>query len=179
MADCPHPNIGLESRAGGRRRGGTAMGGRIEGKRALITGAGSGIGRAVALRFAREGARVGVLDIVQAAVERAVAEIGAAGGEALALVADVTEEQQVSAAVDRLVERWGGLDVAVPNAAVQLIGDDDRADRLELAVWERTVRINLTGMFLTCKHAIRAMLRSGGGSVVVTSSPTGLFGLAR
>lgn len=150
----------------------------IEGKRAIVTGAGSGIGRATALRFAREGARVGVVDVAARAAEETVAAIAAEGGEALALAADVTEEEQIAAAVARAVERWGGLDIVVANAAVQLIGQDDRADRLDLAVWRRTIDINLTGVFLTCKHGIRALLASGGGSVVCTASPTGLFGLA-
>src|SRR5919197_3000062 len=89
-----------------------------------------GMGRAAALRFAAEGARVG----------------------------------------------W--LDVVVANAGVELAGEDDRADRLDLAVWQRTIDINLTGVFLTCKHGIRALLASGGGSVVCTCSPTGLYGCA-
>jgi NAD(P)-dependent dehydrogenase (short-subunit alcohol dehydrogenase family) len=151
---------------------------RIEGKRAIITGAGMGMGRATAIRFAQEGAKVGLIDIEQAAVEETARTITSAGGEALALVADVAVEEQVASAVERAVTRWGGLDVVVANAAVQLIGQDARVHELEAAVWQKTIAINLTGVFHTCKHGIRALLASGGGSVICTASPTSLFGLA-
>jgi NAD(P)-dependent dehydrogenase (short-subunit alcohol dehydrogenase family) len=154
------------------------MGGRIEGKRAIITGAGSGIGRATSLLLAREGAKVGLIDLDVPSAEVTADAVGASGGETLVLPADVTDEEQVARAVETAVERWGGLDVVVANAAVQLFGEDDRIDRLELAVWERTLAVNLTGMFLTCKHGVRALLAAGRGSVVLTGSPTGLFGLA-
>ncbi len=151
----------------------------LAGKRAVITGAGSGMGRAAALRFAAEGARVGLIDVDEAAAGAVAAEIAAAGGgETLVLRADVTSEDDVAAAVAAAASAWGGLDVIVPNAGVQLAGQDDRADRLELAVWRRTIDINLTGIFLAAKHGIRALLASGGGAVVCTCSPTGLYGVA-
>jgi NAD(P)-dependent dehydrogenase (short-subunit alcohol dehydrogenase family) len=154
------------------------MPGRVEGKRAIVTGGGSGIGRATSLLLAREGARVCVTDL-ELSSARAVAELVATnGGEAFALSADVTDEGQVTNAVESAVERWGGLDVVVANAAIQLFGEDDRVDQLDLAVWERTLSANLTGTFLTCKHCVRALLASGGGSVVIVGSPTGLFGLS-
>ena len=118
---------------------------------------------------------VGLVDVDAAAAQATADEIA---GEALVLPADVTDEDQVRRAVETARGSWGGLDVVVANAAVQLAGEDDRADRLELAVWQRTIDINLTGIFLTCKHGIRALLASGGGSVVCTCSPTGLFGCA-
>jgi NAD(P)-dependent dehydrogenase (short-subunit alcohol dehydrogenase family) len=148
---------------------------RLEGKRALISGAGSGMGLAAAERFAREGARVALLDIDEAAIEAAAGRIGA---PALATPADVRDEDQVRAAVARAVDAFGGLDIVVGNAGVQLAGQDDRAERLSLDVWRRTVDINLTGMFLVCKHGIDALLAAGGGVVVCTCSPTGLFGCA-
>jgi 3-oxoacyl-[acyl-carrier protein] reductase len=80
--------------------------------------------------------------------------------------------------VARAAAEFGGLDVVVGNAGVQLAGQDDRAERLSLDVWRRTVDINLTGMFLVCKHGIEALLAAGGGAVVCTCSPTGLFGCA-
>lgn len=152
--------------------------GRIAGKRAIITGAGNGMGRAAALRFAREGANVGLIDINAAAIEEVIAKIVASGGEALPLVADVSSEEQVRQAVDQAVERWGGLDIVVANAGIELVGEDARAHDLAKEVWDRTIAVNLTGIFLTCKHGIRALLASGGGSVVCTASPTGLYGSA-
>jgi NAD(P)-dependent dehydrogenase (short-subunit alcohol dehydrogenase family) len=152
--------------------------GRLVGKRAIITGAGNGMGRAAALRFAREGAKVGLIDINGAAIEEVMAEIVASGGEALPLVADVSSEEQVRQAVDQAVERWGGLDIVVANAGIELVGEDARAHELAKEVWDRTLAVNLTGIFLTCKYGIRALLASGGGSVVCTASPTGLFGSA-
>jgi NAD(P)-dependent dehydrogenase (short-subunit alcohol dehydrogenase family) len=151
---------------------------RIDGKRAIITGAGMGMGRAAAIRFAQEGAKVGLIDVNPAAVEETAQAIASSGGEALALVTDVAIEEQVGDAVARAIARWGGLDVVVANAAVQLMGQDARVHELEAAVWEKTIAINLTGVFHTCKHGIRALLASGGGSVICTASPTSLFGLA-
>ena len=152
--------------------------GLLAGKRAVVTGAGSGIGRATARICAREGARVGVLDVNAGNAGAAVDEIEAAGGTAVALPADLRSETEVESAVARLREQWGGLDVVIGCAGVQLAGEDDRADRLSLEIWQRTIDINLTGMFLIAKHGIRALLMSGGGSVVLTCSPTGLFGCA-
>jgi NAD(P)-dependent dehydrogenase (short-subunit alcohol dehydrogenase family) len=152
--------------------------GRLEGKRAVITGAGMGMGRAAAIRFAREGAKVGLIDLNEAATQETVQVIAAEGGEALALIADVTNEDQVAGAVGTAVARWGGLDVVVANAAVQLMGQDARVHELDAAVWQQTIAINLTGVFHTCKHGIRALLASGGGSVICTASPTSLLGLA-
>ncbi len=152
--------------------------GLLDGKRTTITGAGMGMGRAAALRFVAEGARVGLIDRDEEAVNAVAAEIQSGGGEALVLLADVTDEGQVAAAVERATTAWGGLDVVVANAGVQLAGQDDRADRLSLDVWQRTIDINLTGVFLTCKHGLRALLASGGGAVVCTCSPTGQYGVA-
>lgn len=145
----------------------------LSGKRALITGAASGIGRAAAARFTTEGAAVALLDRDGPGVLEAAAEIGALG-----LAADVGLEAETEAAIAEAVGALGGLDILVANAGIQLHGADDRADRLALDVWERTLRINLTGVFLTCKHGIRALLDAGGGSVVCTSSPTAFSGVA-
>jgi NAD(P)-dependent dehydrogenase (short-subunit alcohol dehydrogenase family) len=150
----------------------------LAGKRAIVTGAGNGIGRETALVCAREGARVGVLDVDAAAAARTVGDVEAAGGEALALVADLADETQVEAAVAAAAAAWGGLDCVIGCAGVQLAGQDDRADRLSLDVWQRTLDINLTGMFLISKHGIRELLKAGGGAVVLVCSPTGLFGCA-
>ncbi len=145
----------------------------LDGKRALVTGAGSGIGRAVALRLAAEGARVAALDLDADHCRSVAAEAGA-----MALVADVADEAAVADAFAEAAEGLGGLDLVIPNAAVQLTGRDDRADRLDLADWQRTVDVNLTGAFLTAKHGCRALLREGGGAIVFVASPAGLYGIA-
>lgn len=148
-------------------------------KRAIVTGAGSGIGRATAIRFAQEGARVGLVEINEAAAAETGAMIAREGGEALILQADVSAEAEVAAAIKRTVDRWEGLDIVVANAAIQLFGQDARVDELDAAVWQRTLDVNLTGVFLTCKHGIKALLASGGGTVVCTASPTSVCGIAR
>jgi NAD(P)-dependent dehydrogenase (short-subunit alcohol dehydrogenase family) len=156
-----------------------SVSGRVAGKRAIVTGAGSGIGRASAERLAREGAHVALLDIDLDAAEEASKRLREEGLTTRAIRTDVTSEASVERSVDEAVAAFGGLDIVVANAAVQLFGEDDRADRLDLDVWRRTLDVNLTGCFLTCKHGVRALLASGGGSVVITASPTGLFGRAR
>jgi NAD(P)-dependent dehydrogenase (short-subunit alcohol dehydrogenase family) len=152
--------------------------GRLAGKRALVTGAGSGIGEATALLFAREGARVGLLGRSASKLERVDAQIRAAGGEALVLQADVQQEPAIEAAVDRLTNLWGGLDLCVAVAGIEPWDTGDASvDALDLAVWQEVIGVNLTGMFITCKHAVRAMLATGGGALVVTGSPTGKYGI--
>jgi NAD(P)-dependent dehydrogenase (short-subunit alcohol dehydrogenase family) len=151
--------------------------GRLQGKRAVVTGAGSGIGQAVAIRFASEGARVGLIGRRVAALEETAATIRAAGGTCLVTPCDVSDETQVEAAIGAAVREFGGLDSVVGVAGVELIAEGDgRVDQLELANWRRTIDINLTGMFLTCKHGTRALLANGGGTITITGSPCGLFG---
>jgi len=148
----------------------------LEAKRALVTGAASGIGRATAVRFASEGARVALLDVDEESLAEAARACGAG---ALALAADVSDEAAVSAAFGEAISRWGGLDVVVANAAIQLVGRDDVVDRVELDVWRRTLDVNLTGAFLTAKHGVRALLTAGGGSLVCVGSPAGQYAIAR
>src|SRR5919201_6701570 len=139
----------------------------LDGKRALVTGSARGIGRAIAERLAAEGARVAALDV--ATIDDA----------ALAIQADVRDEDALRAAVERVAGEWGGLDVVVANAAVQLTDADDRADRLDRATWQETLDVNLTGAFLTAKHGARALLAAGGGAIVCVGSPAGAYGIAR
>lgn len=146
---------------------------RLQGKTALVTGAGAGIGRAVAERFAREGARVIIADRDADAAASVAATIGDA---ARAAVVDISDEASVEAAYADLTAAGWSPDVVVANAGVQLFGQDAKAADLDLEVWRRTIDINLTGTFLTVKHSVRAMLTSGGGSIILTGSPTGVRG---
>ena len=146
---------------------------RLGDKTALVTGAGSGIGEAVARRFAAEGARVIIADRDTAAAGRVAADIGDA---ARAQTVDISLEEQVAAAFDEIAAAGWAPNVVVANAGVQLFGQDAQIADLDLDVWRRTVDINLTGTFLTMKHAVRSMLAAGGGSIILTGSPTGVTG---
>ena len=146
--------------------------GRLDGKIAVITGAGSGIGQGAARAFVREGAVVGLLDRNAEAVEATVSELGE---RAFPLVADVADEASVEAAFAEVRRRHGRLDVLYTCAAVQLIGEDAPVHDLPIEVWERTHVVNLRGVYLSCKHGVRLMMESGdGGSVINCGSPTGL-----
>jgi len=146
---------------------------RFKGKRAVITGASKGIGRAAALRFAREGGRVGLISLPEPELDEVAALIKDSGGEALALPADVTQEEQVSSAIDAAARQFGGLDIVVSNAGIELPDDDSAVDALPLEVWQKVIDTNLTGQFLTCKHGVRHLLEAGAGAVVMTASPCG------
>lgn len=156
---------------------------RFEGRRAAVTGAGSGIGEATAVRFAAEGARVGLMGRTRAKLERVATSIRDAGGECLVLPCDVSRERDVEAAFRRVADAWGGVDAVVAVAGIEPFGlpqgeGDDRIDQLDLGRWEEIISVNLTGMFLTLKHAVRLMKGGDGGAIVVTGSPTGLLGFA-
>ncbi len=150
----------------------------LAGRRALVTGAGAGIGRATALQLAADGARVACLDVDGLAATSAADQIAAGGGIAVPCQADVSREQEIAAAVAKAARALDGLDCLVANAAIQLVGEDAPVDRLDLDVWNRTLAVNLTGVFLTCKYGIQAVLEGGAGAVVCVTSGTGLYGLA-
>lgn len=147
---------------------------KLEGKAALVTGAGSGIGAAIAQRFAREGARVVVADVVEERAEAVVQAIGASGGTASAFVGDVASPEDVARMVRAAVERFGRLDILCNNAGIM----DRMAPVTEtpLDLWERVLQVNLTGPFLACREALPVMLAQGGGVIVNIASVGGLFG---
>ena len=149
--------------------------GRLEGKRAVITGFGSGIGAASAVCFAKEGAAVAIIDIDAPALDGVATAISAAGGRVVVHTADVSDEAQIAGAIDSAAAEFGGLDIVVANAGIEPTQEDNRVDRLDAEVWRRVVDVNLTGVFLTCKHGIRHLLEAGGGAVICTASPTGLL----
>jgi NAD(P)-dependent dehydrogenase (short-subunit alcohol dehydrogenase family) len=144
---------------------------RLANRVALVTGGGSGIGAAVSRRFAAEGAAVGVLDVRPAAAESVAAEIAGAGGRALALTADVADEAAVAAAVGETVARFGGLHAVFANAGIN--GMQCPIEEMTLEEWRATLDTNLTGTFLTVKHAIPHLRAAGGGAVVITASVNG------
>ncbi|HSK38998.1 MAG TPA: SDR family NAD(P)-dependent oxidoreductase [Arenibaculum sp.] len=143
----------------------------LQGKVALITGAGSGIGKAAAVRFAREGASVGILSRTADEVDRTVEEIRTAGGKAAPLVADVADACAMERAIGQLAREFGRLDVVFANAGIN--GVWAPIDELAPDEWDRTININLRGTYLTLHYAVPHLKKAGGGSVIITSSING------
>ncbi|MEE9608187.1 MAG: glucose 1-dehydrogenase [Myxococcota bacterium] len=148
------------------------MTGLLEGKSALLTGAASGIGRASALAFAREGARVIVADADEAGGQQTASAIGESGGEARFVRVDVGVEGEVEAMVRLAVEAYGRLDCALNNAGI--LGAGGPLQDIALPDWSRTLAVNLTGVFLCMKHELRVMQGQGSGAIVNVSSGAGL-----
>lgn len=146
--------------------------GLVEGKVALVTGAGSGIGEASAKLFAAEGATVAVADLDGDNASRVAADIAAAGGTATAFKIDVTDEQAVKAMVADIVAAHGRLDAAHNNAGIS--GAPSGFADLSLDDWNRMININLTSVFICMKYELAAMVESGGGAIVNTSSGAGV-----
>ena len=151
--------------------------GRLENKVALITGSGSGMGRAAAELFAREGARVTVTDVDAAAGAETVAAVQAAGGEAIFVRADVSQWSDCEAMVAATVDAFGGLHVLYNNAGIFPADDGGVLDTPQ-ETWRRVMAINLEGVWLGCKAGIPAMLASGGGAIVNVASFVALMGAA-
>lgn len=147
------------------------MTGRLDGKRTIVTGAGSGIGEAAAGLFAGEGAKVTCADIDGDAAERVAAQIGDA---AIAVQVDVADEAAAAAMVQATVDAFGGVDAVYANAGVAGSG---RAHELSVDEWNRVVSINLTGVWLSTKFAIPHMIEAGGGSLVLQASVGGVIGV--
>jgi NAD(P)-dependent dehydrogenase (short-subunit alcohol dehydrogenase family) len=150
---------------------------RLAGKVALITGAGSGIGRESALLFARHGAAVVVTDVVLQSARDTVSAIIAAGGRALAVEADVSKAADCTRMVEAAEQEFGRLNVLFNNAGI-MHSDDDDAVKTDEAVWNQTMDVNARGVFLGCKYGIPAMRRAGGGSIINTASFVAVMGAA-
>jgi NAD(P)-dependent dehydrogenase (short-subunit alcohol dehydrogenase family) len=149
--------------------------GQVDGKVAIVTGGASGIGAACAMTLAREGAKVMVTDLDDAGGQGVVDKIGGSGGEAIFLHQDVSLEETWPAIIDAAERRFGRLDVMVANAGIGILC---RAIEMSLADWRRQTAVNLDGVFLSLKHAVPAMRRCGGGSIIIMSSVAGLRGSA-
>jgi NAD(P)-dependent dehydrogenase (short-subunit alcohol dehydrogenase family) len=153
------------------------MTGRLDGKVALITGSGSGMGRSAAELFAAEGAKVVVTDVVDDAGNATVDAIRAAGGEATYERADVSQSRDCEAMVRRATETYGGLHILYNNAGI-FPGDDGGVLDTPESTWETVMQINLKGVWLGCRAGIPAMIASGGGSIVNVASFVALMGAA-
>jgi NAD(P)-dependent dehydrogenase (short-subunit alcohol dehydrogenase family) len=141
--------------------------GKLEGKSAVITGGGSGIGRACALKLSEAGARVMIADIREDIARETAELVASAGGTALYLKCDVGSETEVEAMTARTIEQFGGLHILVSNA-----GNSTRGGIHELSLqdWERVIRVQLTGTFLSARAALRHMIRHGGGNIITIGS---------
>src|SRR5215468_11229112 len=156
--------------------GGLNMAGRVEGKVALVTGGASGIGRATALTFAREGAKLVVADTNADGGQQTLHMITEQGGEAIFVRTDVSQAVEVQALISTAVETYGGLDCAHNNAGITGAGGGLIAAYPE-DTWHQVIAVNLTGVWLCMKFELAQMLHQGGGAIVNTASDSGLVGL--
>jgi 3-hydroxybutyrate dehydrogenase len=141
---------------------------KLKGKSAIVTGAASGIGKEIALTFAREGAKVAIADLDKAAAEAAAAEITKSGGKAIGVAMDVCSEEAVNAGVASVVKAFGGVDVLISNAGIQIVHP---LEEFTLADWKKMLAIHLDGAFLTTRACLPHMYKSGrGGSIVYMGS---------
>src|SRR5215469_251178 len=156
------------------------MAGMLEGKSALVTGGGGGIGRATALSFAREGARVAVADLMSEAAGETVALVNAAGGQAISLSGDMSKDADVSAMIKAVVGAYGRLDCAFNNAGIagwQVDAGGKKTAEWSEEAFDRMIAINLKGVWLCMRHELPQMQAQGGGAIVNTGSIAGLVGL--
>ena len=146
----------------------------LEGKIALVTGGSSGIGRAAALLFAREGAKVAIADVLEEGSEETVQMVKKSGGQAIFFKTDVSKSNEVEALIKKTVESYGRLDCAFNNAGIG--GGRAKTAKCTEEEWERVISINLKGVWLCMKYEIPQMLEQGGGAIVNTSSVAGVVG---
>ncbi len=140
----------------------------LKDKVAYVTGAASGIGKEIALMYASEGAKIAIADLNQAAADATAAEIVAAGGQAIGVAVDVTNEEQVNASVEATVKAFGGVDILVSNAGIQIVHP---VEEFEFADWKKMLAIHLDGAFLTTKACLKHMYAQGrGGSIIYMGS---------
>ena len=151
------------------------MAGKLTGKVAVVTGAGSGIGRAAALLFASEGAAVAIVDLVVAAAKQTAAEIAEAGGAAIAVGADIAEAEQVDSAFGQIAREFGRVDVLYNNAGVNSSGSVADATEED---WDRCFAVNAKGTFLCSRAAARSMVQTGAGSIINQGSVAAIVGIA-
>jgi 3-hydroxybutyrate dehydrogenase len=140
---------------------------RLKDKIAVITGGASGIGKEIAMTFAREGAKIVIADLDQKAADATAAELDAASGRALGVAMDVANEDQVNAGIDKAIAKFGALDVLVSNAGIQII---EPIVDLEFSKWKKLLSIHLDGAFLTTRAALRQMYKQSGGSIIYMGS---------
>ncbi|MEC9475473.1 MAG: glucose 1-dehydrogenase [Planctomycetota bacterium] len=150
---------------------------RLQDRVALITGAANGIGKETSLLFASEGARVVLIDVDESAAVKVVEEIDQSGGEAIFCHGDVSSAEDCQKMVKTCEDHFGRLDVLFNNAGI-MHGDDGDAESTDEEIWDRTMNINLKGVFFGCKYGIPAMRRSGGGSIINTASFVAVLGAA-
>jgi NAD(P)-dependent dehydrogenase (short-subunit alcohol dehydrogenase family) len=148
---------------------------KLKDKVALITGAGSGLGRATSLLFAKEGAKVAAVDINQEAAARTAARINAEGGAAIAIRADVSKSDDARAMVDGAVAKFGGLDIIYNNAGIE--GEGGFMANVTEEQFDRVIAINLRGVWLGMKYALPQLVKRGGGVVISTASVAGIVGI--
>ncbi len=151
------------------------MAGRLQGKTAIVTGGASGLGLATALRLGQEGASVVCVDLDAQACTRAAAEVAAGGAQAVGFAGDVTDETSMAAMAASTLERFGRIDILFANAGIN--AGEARAHEMPLADWLRVLDVNLTGVFLSVKHVLPAMIEAQSGAIVLTSSVAGLEGV--